>query len=86
VGTEKRERQKANKAMHQQQLAQTEGRKKNIRIGALVVGGIVAVIALVWVASALTTDDSEEQPAVTTVLEQPPITTPETTDADTTGG
>jgi hypothetical protein len=91
VGTEKRERQKANKAMHQEQLAQAEGRKKQIRIGVLVVGGIAAVIALVWVASTLTSDDSDDQPPATTVLEQPTTsapatTTPETTEPVTTGG
>jgi hypothetical protein len=78
VGSEKRERQKANKAMRQQEVAQTESRKRNLRIGALVVGGIVAVIGLVWIASAVTSDD--EQPPATTVLEQPATSAPATTE------
>jgi hypothetical protein len=78
VGTEKRERQKANKAMRQQELAQAESRKKNLRIGALVVGGIAVIIGLVWIASSVTGDD--EQPPVTTVLEQPTTSAPVTTE------
>ncbi len=86
MGTEKRERQKANKAMHQQELVQAENRKRTLRIAALAVGGIAAVIALVWVASTLTSDDSDDQPPVTTVIEQPTTTTPATTAPVTTGG
>ena len=85
MGSEKRERQKANKAMRQQELAQAESRKRNLRIGALVVGGIAAVIGLVWIASAVTSDD-EEQPPATTVLEQPTTSTSATTVPVTTGG
>jgi hypothetical protein len=72
--------------MRQQELAQAESRKRNLRIGALVVGGIVAVIGLVWIASAVTSDDGEEQPPDTTVLEQPTTSTSATTVPVTTGG
>lgn len=85
MGTEKRERQKANKAMRQQELAQAESRKKTFRIAALAVGGVAAVIALVWVASIVTSDDSDEQPPATTVIEQPTTTAAATTVPTTTG-
>lgn len=90
MGTEKRERQKANKAMGRQEVAQAETRKKTFRIGALVVGGLAVVIALVWVASALTGDDDNDEVEIpTTTTEVTVVTDPEVSvvpEPDTTGG
>ena len=61
--------------MREQEVAQAANRKRSLRIGALVVGGIIAIIGLVWIASVVTSDD-EEQPPVTTVLQQPTTSAP----------
>jgi cyclophilin family peptidyl-prolyl cis-trans isomerase len=57
VGTEKRERQKANRAMKQQQEAKAETRQRGVRIGVIVVGAIVGVFGLAWIASTVLGDD-----------------------------
>ncbi len=77
MGTEKRERQKANRALKQQQLEQQASRRKLLRTALIVVGAIVAVFALVWVASNFVGDDDE--PTTPTPVESvPPATTPTT--------
>jgi cyclophilin family peptidyl-prolyl cis-trans isomerase len=50
VGTAKRERQKANKAMREQEVARQRARSRTTRIGLLVAGAIIAVFALVFIA------------------------------------
>ena len=64
MGTEKRERQKANRALRQQEIEKAESRRRGFRIAAIVIGGLVAVFGLVWIATVVTGDDDEA--AVTT--------------------
>jgi cyclophilin family peptidyl-prolyl cis-trans isomerase len=60
VGTEKRERQKANKAMRQQQQSRDETRRKGLRYGLIAVGALLAVVVLVFVASRVTDDGGDD--------------------------
>ena len=57
MGTAKRERQKANKALRQNELDRAEQRKKGTRIAVIVIGAVVAVFALVWIANIANTAD-----------------------------
>ena len=57
MGTDKRERQRANKALKQQQVAKAEARSKSLRLGIIVVGAIVAVIAIAFAANVFVGDD-----------------------------
>jgi len=84
VGTEKRERQKANRAQRQQEVERKAGRKKTMRTAALVVGGIVAVILFVWIASEIVgTDDDPSTPVtVPVVTESPDVTDAAPTSSD----
>ncbi|MGI9646122.1 MAG: peptidylprolyl isomerase [Ilumatobacteraceae bacterium] len=83
MGTEKRERQKANKAQKQQELQKAESRRRSTRIAVIVVGAIVAVFALVWIAGRFSDDeesatDTAEPATVPTVAEG---AVPDTTEA-----
>ncbi len=69
VGTPKRERQKANRALGQQQAQQAQSRARFTRIGIVIVGSIVAVIALVFVVGLFTGDDSDDEPAADAPVE-----------------
>ena len=71
MGTEKRERQKANRALRQQEIEKAESRRRGVRIAAIVIGGLVAVFGLVWIATVVTGDDdadTTDEGAVTTEL------------------
>ena len=59
MGTEKRERQKANRALRQQEQQKAASRKRGMRIAAIVVGGLVAVFGLVYIATLVTGDDDD---------------------------
>ena len=74
MGTEKRERQKANRALKHQQQQQQVSRRKLFRKVAIGVVAIAALIAFVWVASTVVGDDDEPSTPITTV------TLPETVD------
>ena len=50
MGTAKRERQKANKARREQEVARQQTRSRSTRIGLLVAAAIIAVFVLVFVA------------------------------------
>ena len=76
MGTEKRERQKANRALRQQQLEAADKRRKAFRIGIIVVGAIAAVFLLVWIVG-LFADDGQDD----TVTELEPFST-ETADTE----
>ncbi len=70
MGTAKRERQKANRAQKQTEMVRAEQRRKGTRIAIIVIGAIVAVFGLVWIASNVlgeddpspTTDDALVEP------------------------
>jgi cyclophilin family peptidyl-prolyl cis-trans isomerase len=60
VGTEKRERQKANRAQRQQEQLKQASRQRSMRIAAIVVGGLVAVFGLVYIATLVVGDDDSD--------------------------
>jgi cyclophilin family peptidyl-prolyl cis-trans isomerase len=92
VGTAKRERQKANKAMREQELARQHARSRTTRIVLLVAGAIAAVFVLVFVAARFTDDDSStdatvatsDEPAVSEVEPAASDAPDDTTTGDTT--
>ncbi len=59
MGTDKRERQRANKAAKQQQAARAETRQKGTRIGVIVVGAIVGVIGIAFIANTFVGGDDD---------------------------
>ncbi len=59
VGTAKRERQKANKARREQEVARQQTRSRSTRIGLLVAAAIIAVFVLVFVAGRFMGDDAD---------------------------
>jgi ferric-dicitrate binding protein FerR (iron transport regulator) len=77
VGTEKRERQKANRALKHQQQQQAVSRRKLYRKVAIGVVAVAALIAFVWIASTVVGDDDEPSTPVT------PVTLPATIDTVT---
>ena len=79
MGTEKRERQKANRALRQQELAAADKRRRAVRIGIIVVGAIAAVFLLVWVVSLFSDDEGDSSTA-----ELEPFSTEEVATDDTT--
>jgi hypothetical protein len=100
VGTEKRERQKANRALKHQQEQQAASRRKLYRKIAIGVAAVAALVLFVWIASTVVGDDDEPVTPVTipatiaddvvdTTVDTTVGTTPDTTVAttpDTTGG
>jgi peptidyl-prolyl cis-trans isomerase B (cyclophilin B) len=76
VGTEKRERQRANRQLKNQQLAKDEQRRKLTRrvviAGLAVVGGVALVIGIAWLGGA---GDDEDEPSASSL---PAVTTPAT--------
>jgi cyclophilin family peptidyl-prolyl cis-trans isomerase len=60
VGTAKRERQKANKARAEQEVARQESKSKTTKIAVLVVGAIIAVFLIVVVAGQFVDDETDE--------------------------
>ncbi len=86
MGTEKRERQKANRALKHQQEVQAQSRRKLYRKVAIGVAGVLAVVLFVWVASTIVGGDDDDGPITPATL---PETIPDTTagtDPDTTDG
>lgn len=59
MGTAKRERQKANRAKREQELARAAAKSRTTRIAVIIVAAIVGVFALVFVAGQLVDDDDE---------------------------
>jgi hypothetical protein len=65
VGTEKRERQKANRALKHQQEQQAASRRKLFRKIAIGVVAVAALVLFVWIASNVVGDDDEPTTPVT---------------------
>jgi hypothetical protein len=97
VGTEKRERQKANRALKHQQEQQAVSRRKLYRKVGIGVAAVAALVLFVWIASNVVSDDDEPSTPITPVtlpeiIDTVPDTTasdttaPDTTAPDTTGG
>lgn len=83
MGTAKRERQKANRQLRLQELAQQARREKTRRVGLRIGLVVAAVVALVGIAVWLGGDDSDETAATTTTTtvagsdyEKPEVTPP----------
>ena len=86
MGTEKRERQKANRALKHQQEQQAASRRKLYRRIAIGVAAVAALVLFVWIASNVVGDDDEPVTPVTipaTIADDPVDTTVETTVDDT---
>jgi cyclophilin family peptidyl-prolyl cis-trans isomerase len=82
VGTEKRERQKANRAQRQQEQLKAQSRKRGMRIAAIVIGGLVAVFGLVYIATLVTGDDETDTVDTLPPVSSEPLTSePVTSDA-----
>ncbi len=80
MGTEKRERQKANRALKQQQIEQAQSRSKLLRKAAIGAGAVVAIVLFVWIASNVVgTDEDVDPPTPATTVVTDPVT--ETTTA-----
>ena len=88
MGTEKRERQKANRALKHQQQVQAVARRKLYRKVAIGVGAVVALVLFVWIASTVVSDDDEPgtPPAATVPADSPDTTPSATTTSATTEG
>ena len=81
MGTAKRERQKANRQLRLQELAQQARREKSKRVGLRIGLVVAAVVALVGIAVWLGGDDSDETATTTTTTtvvasEKPEVTPP----------
>ncbi len=74
MGTEKRERQKANRALKHQQEQQAQSRRKLVRKVAIGVAAVAGLVLFVWIASNVVGDDDEPSTPVT------PVTLPATID------
>lgn len=59
MGTEKRERQKANRALKHQQEVQAVARRKIYRKVAIGVAAVVGVVLFVWIASTIVATDED---------------------------
>ena len=92
MGTEKRERQKANRALKHQQEVKAVARRKLWRKVAMGVAAVAALVLFVWVASTFVSDEEPSTPPDTVPTDTVPqdttadTTDPDTTDPDTTGG
>jgi uncharacterized membrane protein YvbJ len=96
VGTEKRERQKANRALKHQQEAQAAARRSLVRKIAIGVAGLAAIVVFVWIASTIVGGSDDDNPTTPVTLPEvvpdtaavTPDTTAATTDSSvaTTGG
>jgi ferric-dicitrate binding protein FerR (iron transport regulator) len=81
VGTEKRQRQKANRALKQQQVEQAASRRKMTRRIAIGVAAVAGVFLVAWIASNFVADD---EPTPTPPVTLPDVTLPDVTLPDVT--
>jgi ferric-dicitrate binding protein FerR (iron transport regulator) len=70
VGTEKRERQKANRALKHQEEARAAARRSLVRKIAIGVAAVAALMVFVWIASNLVDGSDDDNPTT-------PVTLPE---------
>lgn len=82
MGTEKRERQKANRALKHQQEAQAAARRHLLRKIAIGVAAVAGVVVIVWVASSIVGGDDDNGPVVTVPESVPATDAPATTTGD----
>ncbi len=59
VGTDKRDRQRANRAIKNQQAARAQTKQKSTRLGLIIGGAIVAVLGLTFIANAFIGGDDD---------------------------
>ena len=64
MGTEKRERQKANKARREQDAVREQTKKRTLRLSLLIGGAIVAVFVIVAVAGRFFLDTDDDEPVI----------------------
>lgn len=82
MGTEKRERQKANRALRQQQELQRAARRKRLRLVAIGVAAVGGVFLIAWIASTFVGDDEPTTPApVVTIAPDATVAEPTTTES-----
>jgi len=74
VGTDKRERQKANRALKHQQEVKAVARKKLFRKVGLGVAAVAGIVLFVWIASNVVSGD-DDQPAPPATLPGIPLDT-----------
>jgi hypothetical protein len=89
VGTEKRERQKANRALKHQQELQQANRRKRFRFIAIGVAAVAGVFLVAWIASTFVADDEDPttpSPVVTVDSVLDPVDTVVDTSVATTDG
>ncbi|MET0908245.1 MAG: peptidylprolyl isomerase [Ilumatobacteraceae bacterium] len=80
MGTEKRERQKANRALRQQEQLKQASRKRTTRIAIIVVGGLVAVFGLVYIATLVMGDDDDTTDTLVPITSEPVTSEPVTSE------
>ncbi len=85
MGTEKRERQKANRALRHQQEVQAASRRQLYRKIALGVAAIAAIVLFVWIASNVVGGDDDVPTTPDTIVDTPIETAPDATTANTNG-
>lgn len=78
MGTEKRARQKANRAKGQQEAEQAITRRKTMRNVAIAAAGVVGLVLFVWIASNIVGSDDDAPTPPDTVVVDP--TSPVTSD------
>lgn len=68
MGTAKRERQKANKARREEELARSQAKSRTLRLSLLIGGAIIAVFVIVAVAGRFFLDSDDEPDVVDDVV------------------
>lgn len=86
MGTEKRERQKANKALKYQEAEQKQSRRKRLRLIGIGVGAVAGVFLVAWIASIFVAGDDDEPTTPVPVETIAPSDTAPTATTETTEG